>query len=160
MRSTSRWRINGPTSRFLNRGVTDALLLRQRDQPIDNVTCDRPVNEHPLHRHANLPGVVEPTLGKQRQRVVEIRIGGDDDRRCTAVLERTPRARGELGAQHPADAGAADEAEEPHPFIGNELGRNIQVVHHQRLAPLLGQTRLAQDRNEAGSRTEACPRPA
>ena len=63
----------------------------------------------------------------------------------------------QLGPQHPADAGATDEAEESDSPVGHEL-RGDGVVGDERLAPAGRQARFAQDvdQTQARQRRVAC----
>jgi len=106
------------------------------------------MGEHPLHRHADLACMVETTLGEQGQRVVQISILGNDDRRRTTMFQSAARSRRKLGAQHPPDIGAADKAEETDPAVRHQFFRDGQIRDRHRLTPAIGQTSLSQELDE------------
>ena len=83
-----------------------------------------------------------------------VEIVGQDHRRGAAVFEGAAGSRRQPGAQHPAHARAADEAEKPDPGVGYQPFRGGDILCHQRLAPARRQTRLAQNshESEAGQR--------
>ena len=110
---------------------------------------DRPVREHALHRHADLPGMVEAALGEGGHRLGEIRVGGDNDRCRAAMLQGTTHARRQLRAQFPADRGTADEAEEADARVGHQLLAQLFALDHQRLAPFMWQAGRVQELDEA-----------
>ena len=56
------------------------------------------MGKDPLHRHANLTGMIKAALGEQWRRIIKIGIRGDNDRRHAAVLQRAARARRKLAA--------------------------------------------------------------
>ena len=114
-------------------------------QPFAELGHDRGMREDPLHRHADLAGVVEAALCQRGHRGREVGIGGDDHRGRATMLEGTARARRQAGAQAPADPGAADEAEEAEARIGHQLPGNLVALERQGLAPVFRQAGLAQD---------------
>ena len=129
--------------------IADLQLAGTLGQRRRQLAYDRPVREHPLHRHADLPGMVEAALGQGRHRLGEIGVGGDDHRRRTAMLQGAAHARRQLRAQLPADPGAADEAEEADARVGHQPLAQLAALDHQRLAPPVRQAGLVQERSEA-----------
>ncbi len=96
--------------------------------------------------------MVEAGPCHQGQGVVEVGVGGHQHRRGAAVLEGTAGARGQAGAQGPAHPATADEGQEAHPRVRRQALGQGRIIHHQGLAPGLGQAGLPQQANEAHAR--------
>jgi len=61
------------------------------------------------------------------------------------MLQRAAGPWGQPGAQHPADRGAANKAEEPHAPVSHQLSTDGRIFGDQSLTPLLGQPAFAQE---------------
>ena len=85
------------------------------------------MGEHPLHRHAHLPGMVEASFDELRQGRLQVRIGGHQYGSRPAMLQRAANSWSQPGAQHPADGGAPNKAEEPHAPVGYRLCGNVRI---------------------------------
>ena len=57
-------------------GITDSQLASKLTQLFRKVLGDRALNEHPLHRHTHLAGMVETPFDQLGQGRLQVRIGG------------------------------------------------------------------------------------
>ncbi len=115
--------------------VADTQRARRFTQAFSQFAGDFPVGVNPLHRHADLAGMIKTALDELGHCLIQIGIGGDDDRRDAAVFQRAARARRQFRAQIPTDFGAADKTEKGHSGIGDQLLGHGMIFGQQGLQP-------------------------
>src|SRR5438309_260957 len=111
-RSTSRAWISGPISVSGESGSPTLNAATRGREAVEKRALEIRMDIDPLHRHADLTGMVIATLRQRLDQPVEIGAPVDDPRRSAAVLQRATRSRRQLGPQRPADAARTDKAEE------------------------------------------------
>ena len=106
-RSASPVPISGPTSVASSSGSPATSASKRRDEVVLE-PVERLVVVDALHRDAGLPGVHRAAPDDALGRVLGVGVGGDDDRRVAAQLERDALHPGAV-LQRPADRRAAGE---------------------------------------------------
>ena len=88
--------------------------------------------------------MIIPAFGDRLDRVGDVGVRGKYDRRRTTMFERAACAGRQLTTEHPADAAAANEAEEPDSSVRHQTLSNCVVGQDRDLRPSFRQSGLAQ----------------
>jgi hypothetical protein len=109
-----------PDFGFGRERITDPQCRHTSAEAVEKRALEVRMDVDPLHRHADLAGMVIAALRQWLDQPVAVGAAVDDRRRGTTMLQRATRSRRQLGAERPANAARTNKAQEGDPRIQRE----------------------------------------